>query len=540
MNDVSGGVQWATTRPHVDPIDDFINYSGADYPSTGNSSNGVFTSNHDPTANGPFTMPNLNQEMRFFHGTPVASNGPTHMPISHGHHSLGTYATVTVNQNHSLSHRSTEKGPKNIDLGNGYFKVERLGSDGRMETIVLPNSLNRNMRMHRAPGQGSYSAGASNSYFATASPALITSHSFEGGYHHPIPAGQRPIRMTDDEDDGVQTRAVKRTKRGPGHSHPTQEAPVRSKKPATKSNTKAFKSKQKAVQSNNKIAAAKKSNTTSAHQPSTTIATYDNHPSYTPEPALNSAEACVALLARPSPEELHQVEFTKPAPEDKHGKPMHAGIPLIDDWKTVADQGIQHFTGQIYDSLLHPFVEQKDPKVIGPNNERRYIGQQNAAMDAVGEHLSTVHGIMRAKAQCQLMVHRVVLLHKEGVLKGVFDGYTECILNKRTVERQYKLDLGLICSERLTEVVKIVKASKLVAGDILAGKNFDQIARDPKFYLQHKYTLLKSNSTRQKKTNKSAALEKAMKKAGRAAQLEGSGNVTESEDDDDDDGTYHP
>lgn len=246
-------------------------------------------------------------------------------------------------------------------------------------------------------------------------------------------------------------------------------------------------------QSQNKSKKPKKQASKPPPQPVATITTIAP---YAEDAELATPAQCRALLACPS--DAHQLD-----------------VPG-DDWEDVRDNHRQEFIGQIYDVLLSPYTH--DPpqtfdfvKSKGFDFDR-YCKQQDEALVEVGELLGTPNMVKRAKANCTVLVDRVLFVHSNGVSEVKWNGHEFYNSKGRKVTREYRLEF-VICSERLNRIVEAVRENKRVAVDVLTGKH-DHLAEAPRDALSVKFVYAGSNTNRQKKVDTANEREEGLRLKG--------------------------
>ena len=215
---------------------------------------------------------------------------------------------------------------------------------------------------------------------------------------------------------------------------------------------------------------------------------------FTPDASLDSPSACREYLA-----------YLDPADTE---------TPTIanDDWKDVKEHRIQEFVGQFFDVLPQEHGAGPPEGVrLAEEKMTKYHEQQDGGLLKIKNLLQTASQIKGAKARCYLLFDAVVAFHERGVPKELYDKHQWYLQVNRKPDRTCRLDFDTICSARMLKVAEVIKANKLVALDVLQGKNLDRFAQDPKLYLIGKFEYLKSNTKRQDQANRLKATKRARK-----------------------------
>lgn len=154
------------------------------------------------------------------------------------------------------------------------------------------------------------------------------------------------------------------------------------------------------------------------------------------------------------------------------------------------------FAEQLYRSLLIPGVDSPPGFTLKTVAQEKFKQQQKTALKRISKLLSTPEQQKKARAYCYLALDAVVYVHKIGIPAG-FVAEVQAKSTRIPSDRLGRTDLSSKCSQRLQNVIAAVTSFKLVALDLLSGKDMHRLAYDPNYYVCQKITYLLSNVARQ-------------------------------------------
>ena len=200
---------------------------------------------------------------------------------------------------------------------------------------------------------------------------------------------------------------------------------------------------------------------------------------YTPDADLDSSEACRAYLAYPDSRTLKVVDIEE------------------DDWQDVKQNRAQEFVGMFFEALTHEFHPNPPSGVtLSPEQHEDYTKQQHHATGKLYDQLKTPAQLKAAKAQCYVLFETAIKVSEKGVDSDTHKLYEHAINQGRMPDKRDRVDIKSISSERMQKIARVIKANKLIAADVVDGKNFYRICVHPEYYLVEKITMRKSNQTR--------------------------------------------
>ncbi|KAK3074491.1 hypothetical protein LTR53_003040 [Teratosphaeriaceae sp. CCFEE 6253] len=186
-------------------------------------------------------------------------------------------------------------------------------------------------------------------------------------------------------------------------------------------------------------------------------------------------------LAHPDPTEFTKLHLAKDDIQVVKGR-MHLYARLL--YEAITVSGNTDMTGIVKNAKS---VNEERLKEI----EARFVAQQETSLLEVQDLLLTEQQRKHAEANCILAWEAVVRVHETGMPTEDYEG----VKAKPNLSRA-KLDLTTICSERLEEMIKLTERYKLVALDVMQGRNLVKFAQHPRFYANQKLTSLRSNVRR--------------------------------------------
>jgi len=169
---------------------------------------------------------------------------------------------------------------------------------------------------------------------------------------------------------------------------------------------------------------------------------------------------------------------------------------IANDDVDVVKAGCKAFVQQLYGSLLSPGVECPPGFNLKTVAQEKFWQQQKTALRNVAKLLVTPEQQKTARAYCYLAVDAAVYVHEFGILAGLV-AETQPRSTRVTSDRLGHADLFSKCSQRLQNMIAAVANFKLVALDLLSGKDMHRLAYDPNHYVGQKITYLLSNLARQ-------------------------------------------
>jgi hypothetical protein len=215
----------------------------------------------------------------------------------------------------------------------------------------------------------------------------------------------------------------------------------------------------------------------------------------TPHPRMNNPQDCREFLASLNTLDVKQMD-----------------ISGGDDWELVKAHRSEEFIDRIYHAILvgpkrvPPFVPKLEEEEL-----QRLDDQQSGARQELHARLQEKHMTQVADAQSQLLFDTAVKMHEYGVNPNKLEKAKKELKEAAGAEFiPRELDL-FKCSKRLELIVTVIESHKLVATDVLDGKNFDKIAQNPRGILDDKIEYLKSNCRRQKTYKDAQAAVKSQK-----------------------------
>ena len=204
-------------------------------------------------------------------------------------------------------------------------------------------------------------------------------------------------------------------------------------------------------------------------------------PPYAPDASLDSPDACREFLASLDPTTNLKLDLNN------------------DDWQEIKQSQLHDYTGQIFNALTHAYdANVPEDLTWDKDKQKDYEAQQDRETVHVRNELQSPMELKIAKARCMLLINSAISVHEHGVPVDVHKKYQSYVDKGRKATHDHNLEMTLICSARLANIVNIVKGNKLIARDILAGKNLDRMAQAPDSCLRLKFKYLSSNSQRQK------------------------------------------
>ncbi|KAH9840379.1 hypothetical protein Tdes44962_MAKER07974 [Teratosphaeria destructans] len=221
-----------------------------------------------------------------------------------------------------------------------------------------------------------------------------------------------------------------------------------------------------------------KQETASAPSPAVQRLPLEHMPEYVSD--LADANAARMYLAHPDPEDCQILSI----PDD--------------DFAAVQADQQHHFAKQLIEAIVTPGLMSLPAEQFGDKNKllRKFRGQQSSTMVKITNEMCTAAQQKRARANCLLAVDAAIFVSKHGIPKQLHHAALNNGSNLRA-KRRARADTTSKCSERLEAMVSVVRDYKLVALDILTGKNTHRFAYDPKFYAEEKLQYLLSNVQRQ-------------------------------------------
>ncbi|KAK5112644.1 hypothetical protein LTR62_003960 [Meristemomyces frigidus] len=140
----------------------------------------------------------------------------------------------------------------------------------------------------------------------------------------------------------------------------------------------------------------------------------------------------------------------------------------------------------------------------------KFAEQQVKTAAKIKAQLSTESGRKAARARCVIAFEAVLFLHTIGMPKESYNVATIPPLPTNKAKR-VMVDLESICSKRLDDLVEVVRASKLVAWDVLTGYEVAEKVWHPVYAREKKAGYLESNVRRQMTINDTKAAAAAKK-----------------------------
>lgn len=239
--------------------------------------------------------------------------------------------------------------------------------------------------------------------------------------------------------------------------------------------------------------------------PATTLVTPDNQQQVaTPAaPRQLPANAVLYINDIASPAKAHAI-IDHPDPNECQK------LSIVGDDFAHVKANQQHFYAQrFFEALQFPGVEDPSKSTLEEVAKKRFDSQQSSHLKKVQELLKTPAQQKEARANCILAFDAGLFVHEFGVPKELYDK------SKQTSARKsVQFDINSICSDRLEDMVQMVKNYKLIAFDLITGKKMHRLAYDAKYYAEQKIGYLISNVARQTTKDKTAATAKQLEAAG--------------------------
>ncbi|EME78741.1 uncharacterized protein MYCFIDRAFT_178849 [Pseudocercospora fijiensis CIRAD86] len=180
-----------------------------------------------------------------------------------------------------------------------------------------------------------------------------------------------------------------------------------------------------------------------------------------------------------------------------------------DDWQQIKTPNIFH----TYASRLLSAIQQiptSAPKLLTSDFARQYYFDHQS---------NTLTSILNALKSNPIVAEARILVCLQEVLDIHEFGLPASVLNRTSYKQGYKIEGGMLCSERLERVIYGALNDKYIAHDILSGLNVKDYVRSPNRFLQRKQENCRVNS---KKALDKKTLDLSM---GRQDERKGKGKV---------------
>lgn len=183
-----------------------------------------------------------------------------------------------------------------------------------------------------------------------------------------------------------------------------------------------------------------------------------------------------------------------------------------DDVHTVRAR-LHSYASKIYDAISAEGIQEPRVRMDRVRESRvadkllaRFQTQQAEKLHGITALLQSPQQLKNARCRCVLAVEAAIFVHEVGVPNELAERAHG--KHMTTKERYTQVDKTLACSERLEKMIQMSQEYKLVALDILTGKNLPAIAHNPTGYARNKISYLTSNLLRQNRLEVTAAKEK--------------------------------
>lgn len=172
-------------------------------------------------------------------------------------------------------------------------------------------------------------------------------------------------------------------------------------------------------------------------------------------------------------------------------------IPNIknDDAEDVRHNQMPIFGAAVLQAIAH--APAPPPDGMSATQESYYLKQQNDTMKKVQERLLTHTDRKIAESRALLLLDTAVDCHLVGLPRKDF----ELEIREKGGHRSAT---ELSCGERIAKIMSCLKQNKIASLDVLEGKGFVHLARNPDHFLFRKIANVKSNGKKKQKHDEAA------------------------------------